>query len=78
MGRLGDLFKSIDLYGESIGFEIGGESSFTSYLGAFVTLIILVITFSYAIQCFETMRFYQDTTHLSSLDISINAEKVFE
>ena len=76
--KFGDLFKSsFDIYGEAIVFEIRGQSNFTTYIGALISLAILVVTISYAYMRFGAMRDYQDTSHLQILEPTVNAEKVF-
>ena len=66
---MGNLFKqSFDQYGESVGFEIQGQSKFTTYLGALVSLWILIITCSYAYKRFNAMLEYADSTHLSFVE----------
>ena len=46
--KLGQFVKSSDLFGDSVRFSITGRASFASYLGAFLSLAIIVITISYA------------------------------
>ena len=46
--KLGQFVKSSDLFGESVQFSINGRASFGSYLGAFLSLAIIIITVSYA------------------------------
>ena len=76
--KMGDLFKQyFDQYGESVGFEIEGQSKFTTYLGAFVSLWILIVTYSYAYRRFNAMLEYQDSTHLSIVEPNQNLGKVF-
>ena len=57
------IVKSIDIFGEPISFEIDGRSSSRSYLGALLSLVTTVITFSYAVSRFIKMREFGDTVH---------------
>ena len=61
--KIGNAVKSIDLFGEGLGFTIGGSSTHKSYLGAFLTLCIIVVTLSYAIDRAQTMMAFGDTVH---------------
>lgn len=58
-----NAFKSLDMFGEGIGFSIYGRGVHQSYLGALVSLIAIVVTLSYALDRAQTMLEYNDTTH---------------
>ena len=45
---LGNKFKSLDFFGQTVGFEIAGKRSLNSYLGALVSLLITAVTLFYA------------------------------
>lgn len=55
LGKIGGYFKSLDNYGESVGFEIEGQPRFSTYVGAFISLIVLFLTFGYAYKRFLVM-----------------------
>ena len=61
--KLGEAIKSFDLFGEGVTFEIEGRSTKTSYLGSLISLVIIVITTSYAFTRFGIMREYNDTSY---------------
>ena len=61
--KLGEAIKSFDLFGEGVTFEIEGRSTKTSYLGSLISLVIIVITTSYAFTRFNIMREYNDTSY---------------
>ena len=67
--NIGKRIKSIDIFGEGVGFNIGGEDTqFQTYLGSFLTLAVMVITFTYAFKRYSILREYGDTVHQSSLE----------
>ena len=47
MKGLVDKFKSIDIYGHSIGVHYRGDGSYRTSLGSFVTLITVALVLSY-------------------------------
>jgi len=68
--------KSIDIFGESIGFEIGGGRTHKTLLGAAVSLAIIVLTASYTLTQFNTMKDYLGTRHISFVEPDVNNRKV--
>ena len=61
--KLGEAIKSFDLFGEGVVFEIEGRPTKTSYLGSLISLVIIVITISYAFTRFGIMRDHSDTSY---------------
>lgn len=61
--KLQQSIKSVDMFGETITFEIDGHATKKSFLGSFISAAIIVITFSYAFTRFEVMRGYADTRY---------------
>lgn len=47
--RLGDYFKTIDVYGEKISLTYKGEESFKTYPGAITSLLILSLVLLYGV-----------------------------
>lgn len=48
--------KSIDIFGESVGFNIGGgKSTHQTYFGSLLTLAVIIITSTYAFQRYTIM-----------------------
>ena len=68
-------FKSFDQWGEGVGFQIKGEGTYNSYTGAFLTLVIIVITLSYAIKQYGTMVDYEDTKYMQIIEKNANIDK---
>ena len=76
--KAGNFFKSsFDRYGEPIGFEIEGSSKFTTYLGAFISLFILLLTGSYSYERFFVMKDYEDSNHLSIVEPMTDVERLY-
>ena len=62
--RVSYLFKSFDKFGSSPNFNArSGLSTFTTYPGAVISLIIYGLLSIYAQQKFFTMLDYSDTAH---------------
>ena len=57
-----DGYKAFDLFGESIGFTVKGSSTHRGYFGALVSMIIIFIVASYAIEKYFIMIYYDDTS----------------
>ena len=51
-GPLLSAFKSIDLYGQAVSFQVGDGATFNSTFGAFLSLAIFVITISFGVKRF--------------------------
>lgn len=47
--RIGDYFKSIDVYGEKISLTYKGEETFKTYPGAITSLMILSLVLLYGV-----------------------------
>ena len=60
--KISSTFKSLDLFGEGIGFTVGGNGTHRTCFGACLSLIAIVVTISYAQDRFKTMLAYGDTT----------------
>lgn len=59
-----DTFKhSLDLFGQTVAFEINGAGTLTSCSGACISLMILIVVSSFAVNRFQTMYDFEDTTH---------------
>ena len=62
-GRVKSLFMGLDLFGESIGFNIDGSERSSSCVGSLISLVIYILVFVYGIQKFITLLEYGDTNH---------------
>ena len=70
LNKLGAALKSFDLFGKGVSFEIEGRSTKATYLGALISLTIIIITISYAARRFEIMKEYNDTTYQETTTLS--------
>ena len=78
LSSLGSLIKSVDFFGQSIGFEVAGRGTLNSFLGALLSLLIVVITLFYATDRFETMIDFGDTTYQSVKAEGVHGDTIFE
>ena len=60
--RLGGLFKTFDLFGQGVGFEVEGGGAKTSFFGAIVSLGITIVVLAYAVNRTQIMLKMADTT----------------
>ena len=61
------VLKSVDFFGEPpMSFDIEGNSTYKSYFGAFLSMIIIIVTASYTQHRFLKMKHYDDSTFQSS------------
>ena len=60
--KVAKTFKSLDLFGEGVSLEVDGQATHKTWVGALFSLVIIVVTISYAVTRFEVMRKYGDTT----------------
>ena len=63
LDKFSSKFKSLDLFGESVGFTIRGNGTHQTFFGAFLSLFAIVVTISYAQDRLKTMFAYGDTTY---------------
>ena len=64
MSSIVDFIKSIDIYGESVSFNIGGKATHNTLLGAALTMIIYTLTFSYGFQNLVTLINDEGSRHI--------------
>ena len=77
MGKKGKSLKSIDIYGETKGFNFGGEGSFQTYLGLGLTLFTLFIFVAYSLHRVNALVTRDDTVTRSTISYdSYDTEKV--
>jgi hypothetical protein len=77
MGKKGKSLKSIDIYGETKGFNFGGEGSFQTYLGLCLTLFTLFIFVAYSLHRVNALVTRDDTVTRSTISYdSYDTEKV--
>ena len=59
-----DRIKKVDIFGDTIGFTMkGGSPTFTTCLGAVITICIYMLVLIYGQNKFLTMIFREDTSH---------------
>lgn len=46
--KIGGFILGLDAFGQSIGLQIKGGSTFTTYIGSFTSVFAYVVTLSYA------------------------------
>ena len=62
LGQLGRKVKSLDMFGKGVGFNIGGgKATHQTYFGSLFTLLVIVITGTYAFKRYTVMSGYEDT-----------------
>ena len=64
--KLSRTVKAFDIFGETVSFEYDGKSTYRSYLGSLLSIGIIVITISYAVNRFLVMQDRADTVHLQT------------
>ena len=64
--KLKASFLSLDFFDETIGFTIGGQRSHKSVPGIFLSIGILVLVCSFAINKLVLCLSYSDTRHQTS------------
>ena len=69
---MGTAFTSFDLYGQQINFLVDGESGYKTIFRALLSIVITIITISYAISRFTEMRNYENTHHLQIIEPHVN------
>ena len=73
-----NTFRKLDIFGESVAFQIAGEASVTSCAGAIMTMLITVVTLVYAQARFQVMVDYQDTRFQETTDYRTDLTEVFK
>ena len=66
--KTGKRIKSLDFFGQSPGFMINGASRKGTYLGALLSLVVLILTLSYGIRQAEVMINLADTAHQTAIE----------
>ena len=56
LSKAGNLLRKFDNYGESTSFLIKGKDTENSVCGSLVSIIVLLITLSYAVRRFQVMK----------------------
>ena len=65
---IGDKIKSFDMFSSGINFNVDGkERANQSYLGTAMTVILVVLTCTYAFRRYNVMVEYGDTVHQTTI-----------
>ena len=71
------MVKAFDIFGEAVTFNIRGKEQIRTLMGAFMSICILGLTFSYAISRFDEMSNYRDSTYMQYVEPDVNADEYF-
>ena len=67
LSKLGEIVKSVDMFGTSVGFHVRGGDAFKTWFGAFLSIIIIYSSVVvYGSSKFQKMYYRLDTTHQQS------------
>ena len=69
--KIGTAIKSYDAFGVPISLKVNGEDSHKTYFGAFMSLLILILTLFQASKRYETMTSRLDTVHQRTASTNI-------
>ena len=70
LGQLGKKAKSIDMFGEGVGFNIGGgKETHKTYVGSILTLMVIMITATYIFKRYSVVSGYEDTLFQTSTEL---------
>jgi hypothetical protein len=70
MNALKEYYKKVDMYGKDLTLTFNGEDKHTTYVGATLTTVVLVLIGIYSAFQFETMIKREDTT--------VNIKSIFQ
>ena len=65
---LGEKVKSFDSFGESISLKMEGQSTHKTYLGSFLSILIIAITYTYVYKRYVVMTEFDDSTHQTTFE----------
>ena len=70
--KLERTVKEVDIFGQGISLQFERDKEkHKTYLGSLLTVIVIIITATYAIKRMQIMLDYGDTVYLSSYETSI-------
>ena len=64
--NIGDKVKAFDIFGEQVKFKIDGKESHRTYIGAFMSFLVIAITFTYGLERFNVLIDRGDTLFIST------------
>jgi len=53
--------KQVDMFGQSVGFLVDGESTYTTWIGALVSVVVICLTMTFASTKYVAFRDKTDT-----------------
>ena len=63
-----NFLKSLDTFGSGVTFNIDGEETVKSYIGAFFSVALICLTLVYAFTKWQVMLNFEDTNHQETID----------
>ena len=75
---VGNSYKLLDLFGETIGFTVNGYSSHRTCAGSFVSLIVILITALYSVDKWTVMMDREDTSFQEVTDENALTNRIYE
>ena len=76
---MGNSYKLLDLFGETVGFTVNGLSSHRTCAGSLVSLIMVMITATYAFDKFRIMMGREDTSFQQvTEENTLNVDHIYE
>ena len=64
-----NLFKSLDMFGSSVTFNIDGQETVKSYIGSFLSFVLISVTIMYAFTRYQVMINFDDTNYSETLNL---------
>ena len=58
-----NLLKSFDMFGSGVIFNIDGQETVKSYIGSFISFVMISVTLAYAFTKWQVMVNFEDTNH---------------
>ena len=69
--KASSFIKSIDLFGQNVGFLVNGDQSFKTWTGTMISLLIFIVVAYYGVQKFNILRGKLDTTFLRTEEADV-------
>ena len=63
LSQIGNLFQGIDRFGSNVNLRENGKDKFTTYFGAILSLMILIVVINFATIKFDVLKTYADTSY---------------
>ena len=66
--KLLEAYKWFDIFGKGVQFNVSGNETVTSCVGATVSILVAFVTIAYAWTRFDVLMKFGDTTYQDTLD----------